>query len=161
MKPHTAVLLLVALTACGGEAPAPQTSSDAAAQPESPSSELTQVELEQGIGPIRDLELGAVDAALASEGEAAFVTKCSACHKIQDRYVGPELGQVLSRRRPEFVMNQILNSNEMVQRHPVVREMLAEYYTPMPVQVTDREEARAILEYLRSVQADPAGGAYP
>lgn len=161
MKPHTAVLLLVALAACGGDAPAPQASSDAAGQPAASSSELTRVELEQGIGPIRDLELGPVDAGLASKGEAAFVTKCSACHKIQERYVGPELGRVLSRRRPEFVMNQILNSNEMVQRHPVVREMLAEYYTPMPVQVTDREETRAILEYLRSAQVDPAGGASP
>lgn len=161
MRPHTAVLLLVALAACGDDAPAPQTSSDVAGQPAASSSELTQVELEQGIGPIRNLELGPVDAGLASEGEAAFVTKCSACHKIQERYVGPELGRVLSRRRPEFVMNQILNSNEMVQRHPVVREMLAEYYTPMPVQVTDREEARAILEYLRSAQVDPSGGASP
>lgn len=145
---------LTALTACGGDAPpanAPSGSSAVAA-----GAELSAVEMEQGIGPIRDLQLGALDPALVARGEADFTTKCSACHKIDERYVGPPLGEVLDHRRPEFVMNMILNANEMVQKHPVVREMLAQYYTPMPVQVTDQGEARAILEYLRSVQTGSA-----
>ncbi|HKJ03084.1 MAG TPA: c-type cytochrome [Longimicrobiales bacterium] len=145
---------LLALAACGGDAPPAQTPSGSpsggGAAPSA--AELTTVELEQGLGPIRDLQLGAVDPALAETGEAAFVMKCSACHKIEERYIGPELGTVLSRRRPEFVMNQMLNATEMVQRHPVIKDLLAQYYTPMPVQVTDHDEARAILEYLRSAQ---------
>ena len=152
---RTTLFALLLAVACGGDAPpadAPASASGGAATASAAGSDLTAEELEQGIGPIRNLELGPVDAALAAEGETAFVTKCSACHKLEERYVGPELGQVLSRRRPEFVMNQILNSNEMVQRHPVVKELLAQYYTPMPVQVTDEAEARAILEYLRSAQ---------
>jgi cytochrome c len=152
----TLLATLLALAACGGDAPPAQAPSTPSGGAAAPAAELTAVELEQGLGPIRDLELGPVDPALASEGEAAFVTKCSACHKIEERYVAPELGQVLSRRRPEFVMNQILNANEMVQRHPVIKQLLAEYYTPMPVQVTDQNEARAILEYLRSVQTGEA-----
>ena len=150
----TLLTALLVLAACGGDAPpadAPATASGGAAAAAT-GSDLTPVEIEQGIGPIRDLQLGDVDDALAKQGEAAFVTKCSACHKLEERYVGPELGQVLSRRRPEFVMNQILNANEMVQRHPAIKELLAQYYTPMPVQVTDQAEARAILEYLRSAQ---------
>lgn len=154
----TPLALLLTLAACGGEAPSSGTQSagapagGTAATAAAAGAELTPVELEQGLGPIRDLQLGPVDAALAKQGEAAFTTKCSACHKIAERYVGPELGQVLSRRRPEFVMNQILNATEMVARHPVIRELLAQYYTPMPVQVTDQAEARSILEYLRSAQ---------
>lgn len=157
-------LAVAALAACGGETAesSPADRTDESAAPGA----LTPVELEQGIGPVRDLELGPIDPALADEGATAFVTKCSACHHIEDRYVGPRLGTVLSRRRPEFVLNMVLNANEMVKRHPVVREMLGQFYTPMPVQVTDPDEARAILEYLRSVQidslattsADPAGG---
>jgi mono/diheme cytochrome c family protein len=108
--------------------------------------------LEQGIGPIRDLALGPVDENLAETGQQAFVIKCSACHKLEERYVAPMLGDVLERRRPEFVMNMILNAAEMVARHPEVQSLLAEYFTPMPVQVTDEDEARAILEYLRSAQ---------
>jgi mono/diheme cytochrome c family protein len=157
IRRSTLFLVLLSFAACGGDAPQAGSTSAAgsavAGSAAAPSSaELTPVELEQGLGPIRDLELGPLDPAMVATGETAFVTKCSACHKIEERYVAPELGQVLSRRRPEFVMNQILNSNEMVQRHPVIKQLLAEYYTPMPVQVTDQAEARAILEYLRSVQ---------
>ena len=145
-------VLTVALTSCGGEqtGAVPDATSDRAS--EAPASDLTAEEMEQGIGPIRDLVLADVDPALVAEGEEAFLLKCSACHKIEERYIGPELGGVLARRRPEFVMNMMLNANEMVARHPVVREMLAEYFTPMPVQGIDEPEARAILEYLRSVQ---------
>jgi len=157
----TICLLLLATTACGGDAPDSATTSEgrpsatAESGPRSTSSgELTEDELTYGIGPIRDLDLGAIDAALAEEGKEVFRTQCSACHKMDDRYVGPRLGTVLARRPPEFVMNMILNANEMVQRHPGVREMLAQFYTPMPVQVTDPEQARAILEYLRTAQID-------
>ena len=156
----TLLAALLALTACGGDAPpagAPSNTPTAGASGAAPAgAELTPVEIEQGLGPIRDLQLGPVDDALVKTGETAFTTKCSACHKLAERYVGPELGQVLSRRRPEFVMNQILNANEMVQRHPAIKELLAQYYTPMPVQVTDQAEARSILEYLRSVQTEAA-----
>lgn len=154
-RPLARLLLAAALlTACGGDASdgsAPAVAEDASAPADGA---LTAVELDQGIGPVRDLDLAEVDPALASEGETAFAQKCSACHKVEERYVGPRLGTVLSRRRPEFVMNMILNANEMVKRHPVVKELLGQYYTPMPVQVTERDEARAILEYLRSVQTD-------
>ena len=142
---------LILALGCGGEGGEP-----AAEETPSEPGGLTAVELEQGIGPVRDLALAPLDASLVSEGETAFVTKCSACHKIEERFVAPALGDVLERRTPEFVMNMILNADEMVQRHPAVRELLAEFYTPMPVQVRDHDEARAILEYLRSVQTEGA-----
>jgi mono/diheme cytochrome c family protein len=147
-------MVAILLGACGGaegsNSATSQTPESAASAPAEAA--LSQTELEQGLGPIRDLALAPVDASLAGTGQSAFVTKCSACHKIEERYVAPELGTVLSRRRPEFVMNMMLNAGEMVQRHPEIKTLLAEYFTPMPVQVTDHDEARAILEYLRSAQ---------
>ena len=148
-----ALLLVTALLGGCGGGDAPPASGDSGAAAAAPAPvPLSAVELEQGIGPIRDLALGPVDENLAETGRAAFVIKCSACHKIEERYVAPMLGDVLERRRPEFVMNMILNAAEMVARHPEVQTLLGEYFTPMPVQVTDQDEARAILEYLRSAQ---------
>ena len=156
------MVVTVGLWGCGGENAPPQEQSSAAPSGASAGASasgpaLTQVELEQGLGPIRDLTLGPIDPALAAEGEAAFTLKCSACHKLAERYVAPPLGDVLSRRRPEFVMNMILNATEMVQRHPEVQALLAEYFTPMTIQVTEESEARAILEYLRSAQTPVQG----
>jgi mono/diheme cytochrome c family protein len=144
------------LGACGpSDAPDPAlagTPSGASSAAPVDATPLTELELEQGVGPIRDLALEPLNQELADRGESAFTLKCSACHKLEARYVAPPLGDVLSRRRPEFVMNMILNADEMVQRHPDVGALLAEYFTPMPVQVTEESEARAILEYLRSAQ---------
>lgn len=152
--PAAALATAALIGACGGGEPAggPSATEEAPTSAPATTAPLTDVELEQGIGPVRDLELGPVDPDLAHEGEQAFTIKCSACHKLGERYVAPMLGNVLSRRRPEFVMNMILNADEMVARHPETKELLAEYFTPMPVQVTDEAEARAILEYLRSAQ---------
>ena len=155
LKSLIAVLAIALLGACGGQdaqANAPEASGTDAGAAAPAAAELTSVELEQGIGPIRDLALPPVDHELAEEGKEAFSVKCSACHKLDQRFVAPPLGDVLERRRPEFVMNMMLNADEMVQRHPEIRELLAQYFTPMPVQVTDETEARAILEYLRSAQ---------
>jgi len=58
-----------------------------------------------GIGPIQSkIELGALDNALAQKNE-----KCAACHKIEERYVGPALKGVTTRRAPEWIMNMILD----------------------------------------------------
>ena len=142
-----AVAVGVAVAACGGDG-AGMDGAAVQAAAASPAA-LTATELEQGLGPIRDLALAGVDEALAERGESAFQTKCYACHRLEERYVAPKLGDVLSRRSPEFVMNMMLNPAEMIERHPAVKALLAEYLTPMPNQNLTVEEARAILEYLR------------
>jgi mono/diheme cytochrome c family protein len=115
---------------------------------------LAPGELEKGIGPIRSLVLDAVDEELVETGEAVFNLKCSACHKMDIRYVGPPLGDVLTRRQPEYVMNMILNPLEMVQKHPEAKKLLAEYFNAMPDQQLTEADARAVLEYLRSEQTE-------
>ena len=143
-----AMLTAVLMAACGGGADAPPPD-----RPAGPA-ELTAEQLENGIGPVTALDLGPLDAALAVTGEEVFVLKCSACHKPDERYVGPALADVTTRRTPEYVMNMMLNPEEMVQRHPEARALLAQYMTPMPNQNLTRDDARAVLEYLRSLAAN-------
>lgn len=119
-----------------------------------PGLDITEDELKYGIGPIRRVELGPLDAALAARGEELFKMKCMACHRLDERYVGPALRGVTERRTPEFVMNMMLNPGEMVRRHPVGRAMLAAHYTEMPAQNLTEQEARALLEYLRAQAAE-------
>ena len=72
------------------------------------------------------------------------------CHKMGEKYVGPALGEVSKRRTPAYIMNMILNPQEMVERHPVAKQMLAERMSFMANQGLTRDEARAVLEYLRT-----------
>ncbi len=105
----------------------------------------------KGIGPISSLTLGALDTELASSGETEFKAKCTACHKISKRHIGPALKGVTERRSPEWIMNMILNPEEMVQKDPIAKQLLIEYNgAPMANQNLTEDEARAILEYFRT-----------
>lgn len=144
-----AMVILVA--ACGGggsDAPA------AGAPPAPPAAAggLTAFQLEHGIGPITEPVVlpEAVDHELAERGEEVFAQKCSACHKLEEKYIGPALGEVLERRTPAFVMNMILNPQEMIEQHPVIKQLLAETMSFMPNQNLTPDEARAVVEYIRS-----------
>lgn len=152
MKPETrlpiaALLLIVAsllpLAGCGGS------DAEAPAAPAAQTNGLSEAQLRDGIGPITSVNLGPIDDALAQSGEESFKMKCMACHKLGERYVGPALGDVLTRRTPAYVMNMMLNPAEMVEKHPEARKMLAQFMTPMPSQNLTQDEARALLEYLR------------
>lgn len=140
--------LALGLAACGGSADDSASAGNAA-----PADGLTAEQMEHGIGPISSVDVGPIDAALAAQGEGLFTTKCSACHQMDQRYVGPPLGDVTERRTPEYVMNMILNPEEMVQKHPEAKALLAQYMTPMPNQNLSHDEARAVLEYLRQAGA--------
>jgi mono/diheme cytochrome c family protein len=131
------------MVACGGE------SSEVPGSTQEAGSGLSAEQVEHGIGPISSFEVGPIDAALAETGLAAFTTKCSACHKLDERYVGPPLGDVTSRRSPAYIMNMILNPEEMIQKHPEAKALFAQFMTPMPNQHLTEPEARAVLEYLR------------
>jgi mono/diheme cytochrome c family protein len=118
---------------------------------------LTDFQMENGIGPVVEpVSIGEIDEELTEKGAQIFKTKCSACHKLTERYVGPELGDVLDKRTPAYVMNFILNPDQMLKEHPEAKKLLAEYMTPMPNQNITREEARAIVEYLASASSEEA-----
>lgn len=107
---------------------------------------------QKGVGPIEELQLDpTIDQQLAQEGQAVFEQYCTACHKIEDRYVGPAVKEVTTRRSPEWIMNMILNPEEMVVKDPIAKQLLAEYMSPMANQNLSEEQARSILEYFRTL----------
>ena len=106
-----------------------------------------------GVGPIKSVTIGDLDKAMAAEGETLFTTNCAACHKIDKRFVGPALAGVTERRKPEWIMNMIMNPEQMVKEDPVAKELLAEYLAPMANQSITEDQARKIVEYFRQVDS--------
>ena len=107
-----------------------------------------------GVGPVQEeLKLGAIDDNLAVSGQQTFSVKCISCHKFNSRLVGPPLKDVTKRRRPEWIMNQILNPLEMTQQDPTSKELFAQYLVQMTFQDVSHDDARALLEYFRAVDA--------
>lgn len=110
----------------------------------------------KGIGPVTSVALAPIDSKLAKEGEKAFEQKCTACHKLDKRRVGPPLSGVTKRRTPEWIMNMIMNPTEMLEKDPIAKALLAEYSTQMANMSVTEAEARAILEYLRTKEESHA-----
>ncbi|GAB2549910.1 c-type cytochrome [Rufibacter soli] len=105
----------------------------------------------KGVGPVKTVDVGAdIDQALATNGKSIFEGKCSACHQLSDqKIVGPGLAGVTKRRSPEWIMNMIINPDEMTKKDPTAKKLLAEHLTQMTNQNINEADARALLEYLR------------
>jgi mono/diheme cytochrome c family protein len=138
-------------TSCGGNE-TNQTSSS-----EQPSETTTAPPVDEGlgIGPVKHVDIPAtIDPALAAKGKTIFEAKCTACHNTDDqKKVGPGQKGVTQRRKPEWIMNMILNPGEMTQNDPTAKELLATYIAPMANQNLTEEEARAVLEFFRQNDA--------
>lgn len=107
----------------------------------------------KGVGPIKSVTLGEIDSKMADEGKAIFKAKCTACHKIGKKFIGPDLTGVTKRQSPEWIMNMILNPDEMVKKDPDAKALLIEFNgSPMANQSLKEEEARKILEYFRTLE---------
>ncbi len=135
---------------CGGDS-----SSDKQATDKSNTSGLPDWEFKNGFGPIKKkLYLMPVDTIMAGEGQKIFESKCAACHKLDERYVGPAQRDVLRRITPEFFMNMALNPEENIEKHPHTKEMLVQYMQKMTNQNINLEDARKLLEYFRKLDAE-------
>jgi mono/diheme cytochrome c family protein len=112
--------------------------------------EATQVEQEEPKAP------PPIDEELAEKGGELFKTKgCIACHTIgKGRLTGPDLAGVTQRRKLEWIQNQILHPEEMLEKDPIAKELLATYLIKMPNQNVTPEEAQAIIMYLREQDSE-------
>lgn len=106
-----------------------------------------------GIGPISNVDISPeIDQVLAASGKEVYDLKCTACHKVTEKFIGPAPAGIMERRNPVWIMNMILNPEEMILNDPIARDLLIEYnFAPMANQGLTEEEARAILEYFRTI----------
>lgn len=107
---------------------------------------------DKGIGPVQSVQLGPIQSELAKKGEAIFNEKCTACHRIESRYIGPALKGVTKRQAPEWIMNMILNPDVMIQQDPIAKQLVNESNGAVMANLhLSEDDARALLEYLRSI----------
>lgn len=106
----------------------------------------------KGLGPITSIQLEPINEEMAAKGKESFKAKCSACHKVSKKFIGPSPKGVMKRRTPEWVMNMMLNPTEMLEKDPLAKELMVEFNgAPMANQNLTEEEAREILEYFRTL----------
>jgi len=160
MKKLNNLLLLISasfLISCGGgdgKSRADKIKEQSMMEPveQVPASERITLD-DKGVGPIKNLELSAtIDQDMVAKGQALFKTNCSACHKVEKRFIGPSPKGIMKRRSPEWIMNMILDLQLMVEQDRCAKDLLVEFNgAAMANQNMTEDQARDILEYFRTL----------
>ena len=105
----------------------------------------------KGIGKYQNVELThPLDANMVTAGENIYKVKCSSCHKTTDeKLVGPGWKGVTDRRQPEWIMNFVTNTEEMIEKDTAAQRQLEICLVKMPNQSLTETDARSILEFMR------------
>jgi len=115
------LLLAVSLYSCGGGEAEAKKEEPVAVNPNNPnnpnntassSNEATEAEevpaseridlVNKGVGPVKSVTIPeTIDEALAAKGQEVYEKNCTACHKVDKKFVGPAPKGILERRTPE------------------------------------------------------------
>ena len=107
----------------------------------------------KGVGPITSVTVASeIDQAMVTKGADVYKKMCTACHRADKKFIGPAPKGIMKRRTPEWIMNMILDPEGMVKNDPLAKDLLMEFNgAPMANQNLTEEEARAVLEYFRTL----------
>ena len=151
-----ALLMLIPFlyVACNGnnEEQTEQTSDQATAEQIDEQQLIEDYDPNRGLGDFDEtnVELGALDNAMAEKGERISQTKCMSCHKLSDeRLVGPGWKGVTERQTPHWIMNFITNPDPMLDVDPELQSQLEMCLVRMPNQNLSDTDAREVLEFMR------------
>jgi cytochrome c2 len=87
---------------------------------------------------------------MIEKGSNIYDIKCGSCHKLTDeKLVGPGWKGVTDRHKPEWIMNFVVNTEEMLNKDPNAQALLEKCMVRMPNQNLKDDEARQILEFMR------------
>jgi len=105
----------------------------------------------KGIGPHQNVQLThPLDDKMIASGKNVYDVKCASCHKLTDeKLVGPGWKGVTDRRTPEWIMNFVTNTEEMIEKDTAAQKMLEVCMVKMPNQSLSEADARAALEFMR------------
>ena len=140
------VAILAFAVACAGGDPAGGGASTAPtpATPATPSVELITAD--------QIVFAEQIDQGMVARGESIYDVKCQACHTLgTNRVVGPGWKGLLEHRKPEWIMNMIVHTDAMLETDPEAQAMLEECLVRMPNQNLTFDDARDVLEFIRTL----------
>jgi cytochrome c551/c552 len=92
-----------------------------------------------------------LNAEWVSAGKGIYEMKCQSCHKLTDeKLVGPGWKDVTKKREPHWVLNMITNVDVMLEKDAEAQKLLEQCLVRMPNQNVSKDDARKILEFMRS-----------
>jgi cytochrome c551/c552 len=92
-----------------------------------------------------------LNAEWVAAGKAIYNLKCQSCHKLTtDKLVGPGWKDITKTRTPLWIMNMATNVDMMLETDPDAQKLLEQCMVRMPNQNLTKDQARTVLEFMRS-----------
>ncbi len=113
--------------------------------------EIVRSKNPEGIG-IQQLDLAPINDSVMKLGANLFNEKCSMCHTMEYKNIGPDVSDLLAYRKKEWLVNFLLNKDEMILRDSLTQINIQKYDTICGANISKREEAMQLLEYFRIYQ---------
>ena len=150
IKGLTVVALTALMVACGGTATS-DTNRSTSTTPAPAAPEATEP-LAQLI-TADEVEMGPIDQGKVAKGKEIYDVKCQACHSLgTNRVVGPGWEGVVEQRKPEWIMNMIVHTDAMLESDEEAQKLLEECLVRMPNQNLTTDDARNVLEFMRTLK---------
>jgi len=146
------VIALITVVACNSSSDNKTTSDNSPAKTDTSSSTSTASNDKAGVGKFQHLDLThPLDQKMITTGKSVYDLKCASCHKLTDeKLVGPGWKDVTKRRAPEWIMNFVTNTEEMLQKDAVAKNLYEVCLVKMPNQNLSDDDARGVLEFMRN-----------
>ena len=142
----TGVISLFAIS-CGGEGVKKD-------QPPVDVNELTKNQPETHGTQIKESDItvtNPLNAEWVTTGKSTYELKCQSCHRLtEEKLVGPGWKNVTKRRQPVWIMNMATNVDMMLETDPEAQKLLEQCMVRMPNQNLSKDDARKVLEFMRS-----------
>ena len=160
MKPKLFLLALIAFvvfSSCGGsdsnknEAATSTENANTTAPADTQSTAGNATE-SKGLGKFQNVELThPLDQKMVAGGKSVYDVKCGSCHKLsEEKLVGPGWKGVTDRRTPEWIMNFVTNTEEMLNKDAAAKNLYEICLVKMPNQNLSDDDARHVLEFMRN-----------
>lgn len=92
-----------------------------------------------------------LDQEMVAAGKGTYELKCQSCHRLtEEKLVGPGWKDVTHRRQPVWIINMITNVDMMLEKDPEAQKLLELCLVRMPNQNITTDEARKVVEFMRS-----------
>ena len=92
-----------------------------------------------------------LNAEWVTTGKNTYELKCQSCHRLtEEKLVGPGWKNVTKRRQPVWIMNMATNVDMMLETDPEAQKLLEQCMVRMPNQNLSKDDARKVLEFMRS-----------